>query len=135
MYVNDLPDDVICNIAIYADNTTFYSRCYQASDLCKQLELASELESDLQHNVDWGRTQLVDFIASKAQIVLFDQFNNSGATDVKMDGPVFYEKSSFKMLRLSFCSKFDCGSFIVRFFKCMSWHNAVVLITGKAIFS
>ena len=33
LYINDLPDDVICNIAIYADNTTLYSKCDQASDL------------------------------------------------------------------------------------------------------
>ena len=43
----DFPDDVICNMAIYADNTTLYSKCDQASDLREQLELASELESDL----------------------------------------------------------------------------------------
>ena len=32
LYINDLPD-VICNIAIYADDTTLYSKCDQASDL------------------------------------------------------------------------------------------------------
>ena len=47
LYINDLPDDVICNIAIYADDTTLYSNRGQASDLWQQLELASELESDL----------------------------------------------------------------------------------------
>ena len=47
LYINDLPDDVICDIAIYADDTTLYSRCDWASDLWQQLELASELESDL----------------------------------------------------------------------------------------
>ena len=46
--INDLLDDVICNIAIYADATTVYSKCDQASDLWQQLKLASELESDLQ---------------------------------------------------------------------------------------
>ena len=40
---NDLPYDVICNIGIYADNTTLCSKCYQASDLWQQLDLASEL--------------------------------------------------------------------------------------------
>ena len=45
--MNDLPDDVICGIAIYANDTTVYSKCDQASDLWQQLELASELESDL----------------------------------------------------------------------------------------
>ena len=47
LYINDLPDDVICNIAIYADYTTFYCKCDQASDLWQQLELASELKSYL----------------------------------------------------------------------------------------
>ena len=47
LYINDLPDDVICNIAIYADYSTLYSKCDHASDLWQQLELASELESDL----------------------------------------------------------------------------------------
>ena len=47
LYINDLPDDVICNIAIYADDSTLYSKYDQASDLWQQLALASELESDL----------------------------------------------------------------------------------------
>ena len=47
LYINDLPDDVICNIAVYADDTTLYSKCDQASDPWQHLELASELESDL----------------------------------------------------------------------------------------
>ena len=33
LYINDLPDDVICDIAIYADDTTLYSMCDQVSDL------------------------------------------------------------------------------------------------------
>ena len=33
LYINELPDDVICNIAIYADDTILYSKCDQASDL------------------------------------------------------------------------------------------------------
>ena len=55
LYINDLPDDVICNIAIYADDATLCSKCDQASDLWQQLELASELESDLRDTVDCGR--------------------------------------------------------------------------------
>ena len=48
LYINDLPDDVICDIAIiYTDDATLYSKCNQAYDLWQQLELASELESDL----------------------------------------------------------------------------------------
>ena len=49
LYINDLPDDVICDIAICADDTTIYSKCDQTSDLWQQLELASEPE----HFRDW----------------------------------------------------------------------------------
>ena len=73
LYINDLPDDVICNIAIYADDTTLYSKCNQASHLWQPLELASELESDLRDTADWGRKWLVDFNAGKSQLVLFDR--------------------------------------------------------------
>ena len=52
LHINDLPDDVICNIATYADDTTLYSKFHQASDLWQELELASELESCLQDTVD-----------------------------------------------------------------------------------
>ena len=65
LYINDLPDDVVCNTAIYADDTTLYSKCDQASDLWQQLELGYELESDLRDTVDCGRKWLVDFSAEK----------------------------------------------------------------------
>ena len=55
LYINALPDDVICDTAIYADDTTLHSKHDQASNLCQQLELASEIESDLQNTVDWGK--------------------------------------------------------------------------------
>ena len=31
LYINDLSDDIICNIAIDADDTTLYSKCDQAT--------------------------------------------------------------------------------------------------------
>ena len=88
LYINDLPDDVICNIAIYADDTTLYSKCDQASDLWQQLELSSELQPDLQDTVDWGRKWDIDFNVGKTQLVSFNWSNNTGAIDVKMDGSV-----------------------------------------------
>ena len=37
LYIDDLPDDVICNIAIYAYDTTLFSECDEASDLWQRL--------------------------------------------------------------------------------------------------
>ena len=34
LYINDRPDDVICNNAIYANDTTLYSKCDQAYLIC-----------------------------------------------------------------------------------------------------
>ena len=107
LYINDLPDDVICDVGIYADDTTLYSKCDQASDLWQQLELASELESDLRDTVVWGRKWLVDFNTWKTQLVSFDRSNNTGAIDVKMDASVLEERSYFKMLGLTFSTKLD----------------------------
>ena len=113
LYINDLPDDVICNIAIYADDATLYSNCNQASDLWQQLELTSELESDLRDTVEWGRKWLVHFNAEKAQLVLSDQSKITGSIDVKMDEFVLDEKTSFKVLGLTFSSKLGWGIYIV----------------------
>ena len=57
--------------------------------------------------MDRGKKWLVDFNAEKIQLVLFDQSNNNGSMDVKMDKPVLEEKSSFKLLELTFSSKLD----------------------------
>ena len=72
--------------------------------------MASELESDLQDTVEWGRKWLVDLIARKTQLVLFDRSKNNGSIDLKMDGSVLEEKSTFKMLGLTFSFKLDWGS-------------------------
>ena len=44
---------------------------------------------------------------------MFDQYYNTGAIDVKMDGSILEEKPSFKMLRLTLSSKLDWGSYII----------------------
>ena len=119
LYINDL-SDVICDIAIYADDITLYSKCDQASDLWQQLELASELEFDLQDMVDWGKKWLVDFNAGKTQLVSFGLSNKNGSIDVKMGGSILEEKSSFKMLGLTFSSKLDWGSYIISIAKTAS---------------
>ena len=91
LYINDI-SDVICDIAIYTDDTTLCSKCDKVSNLWQKLELTSELESDLQETLDWGRKWLADFNVGKTQLVLFDWSNNTDAIDVKMNGSVLEEK-------------------------------------------
>ena len=50
---------------------------------------------------DTVKKWLVDFNAGKTQLVSFGRSNNTGSIDVKMDGSVLGEKSSFRMLELT----------------------------------
>ena len=102
LYINDFPDDVICNIAIYSYLLSTVSVSRHLICLRQKIKLASELESGLRDTVDRARKWLVDFIDGKTQLVLFDRSNNSGAIDVKISESALEEKSCFKMLRLSF---------------------------------
>ena len=70
--------------------------------------------------MDWSGKWLVDFNAGKTELVLFDRSNNTDTIDVKMNGSVPQEKSSFKMLGLTFSSKLDWGSYIVSIAKTAS---------------
>ena len=70
--------------------------------------------------MDWGRKWLVDFNAGRTQLVSLDRSNNTDAIDVKMNGSVLEEKSSFKMLGLTFSSKLDWGSYIISIAKTAS---------------
>ena len=79
------------------------------SNLWQHFELASEL--DLQGTVNWGREWLVDS---------FDQSNNTGAIDEKIDGSVLEKKSTLKMLGMTFSSKLDWCCYIISIAKMAS---------------
>ena len=81
LYTNDLPD-VVCNIAIYADDAALYSGIW--SVVTTRIGLWTWISST--RYCDWGRKWLVDFSAGKTQLISFEWFNNTGAIDVKNDG-------------------------------------------------
>ena len=51
---------------------------------------------------------------------MFDRSDNNDSNDVKIYGSVLEEKSSFKMLGLTFFSKLDRGSYIISIAKTAS---------------
>ena len=62
LFINDLPDVVICNIAIYVDNTTLWQQI---------LEFGSELESShLSDTKGWGRIGLLMSMLEKLNLSL-----------------------------------------------------------------
>ena len=81
--------------------------------------------------MEWGRKWLVDFNAGKTQLVSFNQSNNTAAIDVKMDESLLEEKSSFKMLGLTFSSTLDWGSYIIPFAKSASIKIGTLIFSMK----
>ena len=63
--------------------------------------------------MNWVKKWLVDLNTGKTLLVLFDQSNNNGCIDLKMHGSVLEEKSSFKLLGLTFSSKLGWDSRII----------------------
>ena len=63
--------------------------------------------------------------------VFFDQSNNTGSIDAKMDGSVLKEKSSFKMLGLTFSSQLDWGSYIISIAKTASKNIGALICSVK----
>ena len=83
--------------------------------------------------MDWGEKWLVDFSAGKTQLVSFERSNNNGSIDVKMDGSVLEEKSSFKILGLTFSSKLDRGSYITSIAKTTSKNIGALIRSMKFV--
>ena len=81
--------------------------------------------------MDWGKKWLVNFNARKTQLVSFDQPNNNGSIDVKMDESVLEEKSSFKMLELTLSSKFDRSFYIISVAKTASRKIGALICSMK----
>ena len=61
-------------------------KCDQNYDLGQHFEFASKYESDLRVTLIWSNKWLVNFCATKTQLVSSDNLKNSGALYVKMDG-------------------------------------------------
>ena len=95
LYIHDIPDDVVILLSMLIILSTL-NVIRHLSDLWQQVELASEIEPNLQDTEDWGRKWLVDFNSGKTQLVLSDQSSNIGAIDVKMDASVLEQKSSLR---------------------------------------
>ena len=81
--------------------------------------------------MDWGKKCLADFNAEQTQLVLFDQSNNIGSIDVKMDKSVLEGKSSLKVLGLTFSSRLYWGFYIMSIAKTASKKIGALICSMK----
>ena len=95
---NDLSDDVICNITIYAADAIFLLLVWSDIWFAGTTRVGCWIWPRTLWT--WARSGLFNFNAGLIQLVLFYQCNNSVAIGGKMSMFIFETKQFFKILRL-----------------------------------
>ena len=122
LFINDLPDDIISRIGIYADDTTLYS-CLDEPTGNREfdcVEMAANLQYDLRTVVEWGEKWLVSFNSKKTQLVSFTRQRDPSWVPVSMNGGDLSESSDLRLLGLSLHSELSWNSYIVSIAKSTS---------------
>ena len=60
VYINDLPDNVLSQLAMYADDSTLYCVSPNSSSTSRG-EVGASLNNDLENVLNWGNNWLVTF--------------------------------------------------------------------------
>ena len=106
VFINDLPEEALSRIGIYADDSTVYSSI-TGSDQFEKVEMAAELEYDLRGIVEWGNRWLVTFNATKTKLLSFNHHRDPSLVPVKMNDIELPENTSFRLLGLIFTPTMD----------------------------
>ena len=69
IFINDLSDNLLSKVAIFADGTSLYSCLNEKSNLPDRTELSSNLEHDLSSVSNWGSKWLVTFNSKKKKLL------------------------------------------------------------------
>ena len=101
VFINDLPDEVLSRIGIYADDTTLCSSLGKSGFFAK-VESAGELELNLRSIVKWGDRWFVTFNATKTKLLSFNRHRDPLLVPVEMNGIELSEETSFRWLGLAY---------------------------------
>ena len=138
LYINDLPDSILCDIAIFADDTSLYSCLEYKPSPCDQSGSATNLQLDLTSVVDWGAQWLVSFNAAKTKLLTISKHKSDNSFPVHMSGAPLPEHDSFKLLGLTFSKDLSWGQYIqsiakVAAMKVGSFYRARSYLSPEAI--
>ena len=100
VFINDLSDEVLSRIGIYAHDTTLF----QSWQVCffEKVESAGELELNLCIIVGWGERWLVAFNATRTKLFSFNSHRDPLLVHVVTNGIELPEETSFRLLGLTF---------------------------------
>ena len=113
LYINDLPDNVVSKLVMYADDTTLFNSLDKTKDLPQRQQLCDTLNRDLQTVQEWGHQWLVSFNSSKTKGILHSRSRDTSQhLDLQMCGTALEEQESIPLLGLTVCRDLSWKKYI-----------------------
>lgn len=104
LYINDLPDNIVSKLVMYADDTTLFNSLDKPRDQLQKQQMRETLNRDLQTVHEWGQQWLVSFNSSKTKSMRHTRSRDaSHQVGLQMCGTVLDEQESISLLGLTVC--------------------------------
>ena len=105
LYINDLPDNIVSKLVMYADDTTLFNSADKGKDYLQRQQLCDTLNRDLQTVEEWGHRWLVSFNSNKTKSILHSRSKDkSHHSSLEMSGIPVKEQDAIPLLGLTMCS-------------------------------
>ena len=111
-YINDLPDNLICDICMYADDTSLYSCLDKKSSNVERKNLANRIERDLSLVSEWGQQWLVAFNSKKTKLLSVNRYRQAENIPVSMNNCKLAESSGIRLLGLTISNDLSWNEYV-----------------------
>ena len=119
IFINDLPDKLLCDLCIDADDTTLFSCLNEKSDFEQRATLAKLLESDLSQISDWGDTWQITLNSGKTKVLSINRYSEPRNTPISLAGETLEESSHIRLVGLTLTND-------------LTWNDYIISIAKKA---
>jgi hypothetical protein len=95
IYINDLVNDINCNVRLYADDTTLYP------DYENPIRGSQKLQEDLMKIERWAEAWLIQFNPAKSESLIFSRKRNIVSPNITMGNQIIKEVTAHKHLGIT----------------------------------
>ena len=118
LYINDLPDNVVSKLVMYADDTTLSKSIDKTNSSTQRQQLSDILNRDLQSVQEWGQRWMVTFNSSKTKALLHSRSRDkSQHPSLQMSGSNLSEQEAISLLGLTLSSDLSWRQYLQSIFR------------------
>ena len=126
VYINDLPNKVLSQLAMYADDSTLYCISPNSSNI-SHCEVGASLNNDLESVLKWGNDWLVTFNAKKTKLLSLSRTRDDTFPSIHKGPSTLPEVSDFRLLGLDISTNVSWERYISGIAKSASMRVGCVL--------